>query len=200
MVDNKFFWIGGALWLDWVNTQAVSGGEIVEMVSDFGELTAWLHYAEVVTPREVRVLNRWSDAQKATALAEAHALRAHLRRLCEAVSRDDVPDALLKLLNAHLARRASLSQLRRAKGGVELVESLEVSEVANVLFPLARSAAHWLVEAEWPLLKKCANPQCILWFYDTSKNHSRRWCSMEICGNRHKVTAHLGRKKAKTAK
>ena len=36
-------------------------------------------------------------------------------------------------------------------------------------------------------VRKCANPECVLWFLDTSKNGSRRWCSMEACGNRAKV-------------
>ena len=37
-------------------------------------------------------------------------------------------------------------------------------------------------------LKKCNNHTCSLLFVDTSKNHSRRWCSMETCGNRTKVS------------
>ncbi|MFI6925053.1 CGNR zinc finger domain-containing protein [Nonomuraea spiralis] len=36
-------------------------------------------------------------------------------------------------------------------------------------------------------LRKCANPSCVLWFLDVSKNGSRRWCSMEVCGNRAKA-------------
>jgi predicted RNA-binding Zn ribbon-like protein len=95
----------------------------------------------------------------------------------------------------HLARRATKLQLCRIQGGVEAVETLQLDDELSVLFPIARSAADWLVAADWALLKKCANPSCILWFYDTSKNHSRRWCSMEGCGNRHKVTAHYRKKK-----
>lgn len=37
-------------------------------------------------------------------------------------------------------------------------------------------------------VRKCANPRCVLWFYDQSKNGGRRWCSMEVCGNRAKVS------------
>lgn len=36
-------------------------------------------------------------------------------------------------------------------------------------------------------VRGCANPRCVLWFLDVSKNGSRRWCSMEVCGNRAKV-------------
>src|SRR4029077_4909064 len=38
-------------------------------------------------------------------------------------------------------------------------------------------------------VKKCENPACVLFFYDGTKNHSRRWCSMKACGNRTKVAA-----------
>ncbi|MFI6299425.1 CGNR zinc finger domain-containing protein [Nonomuraea sp. NPDC050790] len=36
-------------------------------------------------------------------------------------------------------------------------------------------------------VRHCGNPRCVLWFLDVSKNGSRRWCSMEVCGNRAKV-------------
>ena len=50
-----------------------------------------------------------------------------------------------------------------------------------------------LCYADLALVKKCENPVCVLFFYDTSKNHSRRWCSMSVCGNRMKVAAHYQR-------
>ena len=38
-------------------------------------------------------------------------------------------------------------------------------------------------------LRTCASQDCRAVFYDRSKNHSGRWCSMEVCGNRAKVRA-----------
>ncbi|MEV6768412.1 CGNR zinc finger domain-containing protein [Nocardia sp. NPDC051030] len=43
-------------------------------------------------------------------------------------------------------------------------------------------------------IKQCAHPDCVLWFYDTSKNGTRRWHSMLTCGNRAKATRHYARK------
>ena len=37
------------------------------------------------------------------------------------------------------------------------------------------------------LIRECEHPDCVLWFYDRTKSHRRRWCSMALCGNRHKV-------------
>jgi predicted RNA-binding Zn ribbon-like protein len=71
----------------------------------------------------------------------------------------------------------------------------ERDEAINAIVPLAESAADFLLSAIPSLLKKCENPSCVLHFYDTSKNHARRWCSMSGCGNRMKAAAHYRRQR-----
>ncbi len=44
-------------------------------------------------------------------------------------------------------------------------------------------------------IRACGNPECILHFYDVSKNGTRRWCSMAGCGNRAKAQRHYARQK-----
>ncbi|MGH9678293.1 MAG: CGNR zinc finger domain-containing protein [Candidatus Acidiferrum sp.] len=60
---------------------------------------------------------------------------------------------------------------------------------ADLIVPLAHRAALFFARADYAAIRKCENPKCILWFYDTSKNRSRRWCSMDARGNRAKVAA-----------
>ena len=67
-----------------------------------------------------------------------------------------------------------------------------------LLAAIARSAAELLVEGPRVPVRRCANPSCALFFYDDSRTHRRRWCSMAICGNRHKVAAFLKRKHKKS--
>lgn len=62
-----------------------------------------------------------------------------------------------------------------------------------LLAAIARSAAELLVEGPRAPIRRCANPSCRLFFYDDSRTHRRRWCSMAVCGNRHKVAAFLHR-------
>ena len=62
-----------------------------------------------------------------------------------------------------------------------------------LLAAIARSAAELLVEGPRAPIRRCANPACQLFFYDDSRTHRRRWCSMAVCGNRHKVAAFLRR-------
>jgi len=56
-----------------------------------------------------------------------------------------------------------------------------------LLAAIARSAAELVAEGQKAPLRICANPQCGLFFYDKSRTHRRRWCSMSTCGNRSKV-------------
>jgi len=42
-------------------------------------------------------------------------------------------------------------------------------------------------------IRSCQHPACVLWFYDTTRNGTRRWCSMAVCGNRAKARRHYDR-------
>jgi predicted RNA-binding Zn ribbon-like protein len=45
------------------------------------------------------------------------------------------------------------------------------------------------LDGSWHRFRLCADPTCTTVFYDRSKNHSAKWCSMQTCGNRNKVRA-----------
>jgi len=65
-----------------------------------------------------------------------------------------------------------------------------------LLAAIARSAAELVAEGSRAPLRLCANPQCGLFFYDKSRTHRRRWCSMSLCGNRSKVATFARRHSA----
>ena len=52
---------------------------------------------------------------------------------------------------------------------------------------------------EWKRLKTCRDEHCRVAFYDKSRNRSRAWCSMEVCGNREKARSFRQRHATKTA-
>lgn len=58
-----------------------------------------------------------------------------------------------------------------------------------LLAAIARSGAELIAGGARDSLKQCANPDCRILFYDDSRTHRRRWCSMALCGNRSKVAA-----------
>ena len=69
---------------------------------------------------------------------------------------------------------------------LKLVETFDPGE-AGPAGTVAEDFARFIAEHEARRLKHCANPACNMVFYDTGKNNRRRWCSMSVCGNRHKV-------------
>ncbi len=69
-----------------------------------------------------------------------------------------------------------------------------------LLAAIARSGAELLVEEDKESLRECSNPNCRLLFYDDSRTHRRRWCSMALCGNRNKVAAFADRQKSLKAR
>jgi predicted RNA-binding Zn ribbon-like protein len=61
--------------------------------------------------------------------------------------------------------------------------------ISGALAEIVAAAAKARIAGSWPRLKICPADDCGWAFYDTSRNRSRRWCSMEVCGNRSKVRA-----------
>lgn len=61
--------------------------------------------------------------------------------------------------------------------------------VRGALAEVAAAAARARIRGSWTRLKICPADHCQWAFYDSSRNRSRRWCSMEVCGNRNKVRA-----------
>jgi predicted RNA-binding Zn ribbon-like protein len=53
-------------------------------------------------------------------------------------------------------------------------------------------------DGSWQRLKICRDDTCQAAFYDRSKNSSKTWCSMQVCGNRNKTRAYRGRQREET--
>jgi predicted RNA-binding Zn ribbon-like protein len=72
-------------------------------------------------------------------------------------------------------------------------EELEIERECRVPWLAVRSLLALLDERP-ERLRKCANPDCVLWFLDTTRSGTRRWCSMTACGNRLKARRHYRRR------
>lgn len=92
-------------------------------------------------------------------------------------------------LNRLMAQAASHPELIVDGAGMRLERRRGQDTPAQLLAPVAEAAADLLANADFDLVRKCEDATCTLWFYDRTKSHRRRWCSMAVCGNRHKVAA-----------
>jgi predicted RNA-binding Zn ribbon-like protein len=61
------------------------------------------------------------------------------------------------------------------------------------LAPVAESVADLIANGDFDLVRHCEGHDCVMWFYDRTKGHRRRWCTSTGCGNRAKVAAFRAR-------
>ena len=130
------------------------------------------------------------------------ALRESLREIVFALEKSTpMPRKAVAEVNAALRHGVGHSKLEwdaEAKRFQKHLESEADDLESKVIGPIAQTIAVLLTERNPASIRKCENPACVLHYYDTSKNHSRRWCSMEFCGNRNKVAAHYRRHRGKS--
>jgi predicted RNA-binding Zn ribbon-like protein len=157
-----------------VNTLDVESGE--DAIDSPARLATWL--CERGLPGEGSPLGVGAVVR---ARAVREALRDHLRA--------NLGGPLPAEAVAVLAQQAERSRVRLTFGaeGASLAPSGRGVDAAlgTILTAVARAMA----DGSWARLKACEADDCRWAFVDRSRNGSRHWCSMEICGNRTKVRA-----------
>jgi predicted RNA-binding Zn ribbon-like protein len=127
-------------------------------------------------------------------LLRALRLRESLRAIFTCVAdRDPFPPSWVEPVNELLRITEGHDELVFREGAWSLQFIARESGLEWLLAAIARSAADLLIEGPAAPVRRCANPSCRLFFYDDSRTHRRRWCSMSTCGNRHKVASFLRR-------
>lgn len=192
---SDFPLVANLLALDFVNTEPVRDGERVDLLGDVDGVLAWLQAAAGLGGSEARRAARWRGrAEGQAVLREALALRAGLRSGAERLA-DGKPagEEMVRAVNRVLASVPAYRELVREGRGWASRRRLVADAPGRLLIPIAESAA-WLLEHGDPsLVRRCGGPKCVLLFYDTTRNRSRRWCSMEGCGSRAKAAAYYRR-------
>jgi len=193
---DGFLFLGNHVALDFLNTCPVQNGEAVELLTDFDALVRWFQAADLVSFREAASLRQqWGESARAQHVVEAvRELRERLRK--EVLARErggTVHRAVLDELNHLMAEHPMLTRLN-ASGNASTTELwFDPRRPEDLFAPLAHSAAMLFADADRNRVRKCG--QCVLHFYDTSKKGTRRWCSMQLCGNRLKVAAYAARRR-----
>jgi predicted RNA-binding Zn ribbon-like protein len=192
---SPFWFIGGDISIDLVNTEMIESGVLVDRISDPDQLRAWLAASNL--GQDLGVPEQVSEEVFNKVITLRGALRAGFDEL--ALGRP-LPENTIITLNDILGPDPG-SRLRDGGGG-----RLERSSRVNLAtqpwwlpWLLADAAADLIVSPSAALLRRCASQVCVLFFIDTSRNHSRRWCSMDLCGNRNKVAAHTQRARGTSA-
>ncbi len=186
--------------LDLANTVAWRGSAPAESLHSLEDVLAWIASAKALPARGVAGLRKWFDAHPADAamvFSEAIEIRETVYRLLQSVAVGSVAASEdLRRLNRALREAAPRAGLDRADKGFGW--RIEVKPTAaGMLAPVLWSAADILVGRDSARVRQCANDRCLWLFFDDSKNGTRRWCSMQACGNRAKAHRHYLRQKGK---
>lgn len=188
---------GGALCLDLANTlEGRATGRIEDRLSDYASLLAWGLQSGAIRPREAAELERLARREPGgarKALASARKAREAIFEVfrAEAEGRRAGREALATL---EAALPAAYFRVELAREGDAYTPRWRgQAEMDRVLWPALRSALELLASPDLRLVRVCASETCVWLFMDRSRNRSRRWCDMKICGNRHKAREHYRR-------
>lgn len=162
--------LGEPLALDLLNTRWIAAGEPQDLLTDVDGLRQWLGENALTATDDEATLNALLTAREAI----LHTVR----------------DRSFEDLNAVLAH----GRIRRSLTADGPADEPDVPHAKWLPGWLAADDLVRLWAAAPERIKQCAHPNCVLYFYDTSKNGTRRWHSMATCGNRAKATRHYAKK------
>jgi predicted RNA-binding Zn ribbon-like protein len=195
--------LGERLCLDFANSiEDPRADEPQDFLHTHADLVRWGRHVGLVSDAQVPTLTAQVGDESVFAeqlLGIAMSLRGAITRVFTAVARQEEPtgDDLATvqaiyseaLVEARLVPVDERFQWRWNQGEQATVQSA-------VLWPVAASAIELLTHDDLGRVKQCSGPDGCDWlFYDTSKNGSRRWCSMEGCGSRAKMRRYNARKR-----
>jgi predicted RNA-binding Zn ribbon-like protein len=196
--------VGGRLCLNFANT-ADRGGEngSREYLVSYADLVVWSLHAGILTGRQAQRLLQ-EGGRHPGAASSAHgravALREALYRIFSDIAAGRAPEASdSALLNGALGEAAGQGRLVRTTDGFAWEWGGGDDCFDRMLVPVAWSAADLLISDLLPRVKTCPGKDCGWLFLDISHNRSRRWCTMETCGNRAKARQHYRKHRATQA-
>jgi predicted RNA-binding Zn ribbon-like protein len=194
---DGFLFVGNQLSLDFLNTRPLMAGEPLELLPDCASLARWLKAAGLVSTQEGKQLEKQWSARPAFAgmVRELREFREELRQtVLEMEAGAAPPAAFIAKANELLSAHPYIDKLVQTDSRLDRGKRFEPRRPLDVLAPVMDSVATLLTMDDKSRLRKCES--CVLHFHDTSKKGTRRWCSMNLCGNRLKVAAYTRRKRA----
>jgi len=192
-VKPDFVFVGGDFAVDFVNTRVCVRGVRVELLNNLDDVMAWLERsgkAEALTEG----IDTLAPGRKREIFGRIMELRNRLDEAFAAVAQgEELPGDFADYLNKGLETSSGHDRLVRRGTGWAVERRYAAADLAALFF---EETARFAASMDPERLKACENKACILYFYDTSRNRQRRWCSMDTCGNRVKASRHYHRRKA----
>ena len=190
--------VGGALCLDFANTVNSRVDPEHDYLMQYSDLVGWANKVGILSPAQTSQLQKRAkqnleDAEEA--LQSARTLRELLYRFFSnstkgSESNKKDMETFVNLYGKAISRGQLLKEDNHYRTTWNATETFDA-----LLWPIAHSAGELLLSEKLRHVKEC--PGCGWLFLDTSKNQSRRWCSMNTCGARDKMRRYHKRQRAK---
>ena len=183
---TRWWFDSGSFALDFAYTGAMGGNPAWERLHAPDDLTTWLRERFPVAV----------GAARSRDLFDAISLRDAIGRMAGAAADDDAPRAAdIDLVNLY----AAMPDIPPVLAGGSRQAGRSVQTVGQALSTIARDAVDLFDPANAGRIRECSGADCGMVYLDTSRAATRRWCSMQRCGNRAKVRAHRARKAVQAA-
>jgi predicted RNA-binding Zn ribbon-like protein len=169
-----------------------------EHLFGYGDLLAWMGNIGLLQEEQVQVLKRKAAAQSeksTSAFARSLELRESIYRIFVAQTKGESPaQDDLEVLNSVLRNLTGGAQIGQESGKFAWQWNFDAMSLEAPLSIIALAAADLMTSENIKWVGQCADEDGCGWlFVDTSKNHSRRWCDINDCGNRAKQRRYLQR-------
>ena len=182
--------VAGNAALDLVNTLdwrfRASGTE--ELLTSYDDLLDFAEQAGLLAARQVKQLRRDEDSTARRAVEQARELREALADLVYAgLDGRDASSASMRTMEKFLQSARAQARLMREGSRLRWDWAGGETKPEFPVWLLTRAASRLMLSEDVERVRACDDPECRWLFVDTSKNHTRRWCDMKICGNRMKA-------------
>jgi len=187
--------VGGALAFDLTNTSSGRGGpRWLEHLQTAANIVDWARHAKILTGRDAKRLHQLVSANRRLAGRLLEGM-LELRELIHSVGVDIAAtsrarprhmDALVRIHTECLSRARLTPTASTVASTFAWVWDPIESPVEAILGPVVLSALSMLTGSDLSRIKRCPGDHCGWLFFDATKNKRRRWCEMEVCGNRAK--------------
>jgi|TARA_R110001599_G_scaffold54708_1_gene151926 predicted RNA-binding Zn ribbon-like protein len=185
-IKQKYEFVGNNLGVDFINTEVNVKGELVDLLPTESDVMAWLEQANIDV-----------DLVGGIDVGKLLAFRDKARQiLTQIIEKESIENDAIATLNNYLQNYKMHYQLEQLSEGYQLINQNVCHSTADIIGLLAYELANMLASDQRTYLKRCLNPDCVLMFVDNSRSHKRRWCSMDTCGNRAKVSKHYRKVKS----
>jgi predicted RNA-binding Zn ribbon-like protein len=184
--ENRLDFVGDNLAINFINTRRMFEGQLIDTLQSDSDVKAWLKRLGVPVAKGALsygdgVLLESARELREIALTAVKDRKSGKRPPLLALNRflEDAPSR--SALTIDVARNIHVTRVY----GKETVEAF--------LAPVAEAIADLIADGDFDLVRHCEGEACVLWFYDRTKGHRRRWCTSAGCGNRAKVAAFRAR-------